>query len=36
VPYEFVVRDVYTMHGDLGKARRAADLARAEIDRRYG
>jgi hypothetical protein len=33
---EFVVRDVYTMHGDVGKARRAVELARQEIDRRYG
>jgi hypothetical protein len=33
---EFVVRDVYTMHGDVGKARRAVELARQEIDLRYG
>ncbi|MEI6788985.1 MAG: hypothetical protein WCL49_10965 [bacterium] len=36
IPLEFVVRDVYTMHGNLGKARRAVDLAREEIDRVYG
>ena len=36
VPLEFVVRDVYSMHGDLGKARRAVDIARREIDAVYG
>jgi hypothetical protein len=36
VPLEFVVRDVYSMHGNLGKARRAVELARAEIDRVFG
>jgi len=35
IPLEFVVRDVYTMHGNLGKARRAVEIARAEIDRFY-
>ncbi len=35
-PYEFVVRDVYTMHGNLGKARRATEIARREIARVYG
>jgi hypothetical protein len=30
VPLEFIVRDVYTVHGDLGKVRRAIDLAREE------
>jgi hypothetical protein len=35
VPLEFVVRDVYTMHGNLGKARRAVELAREEIDKDY-
>jgi hypothetical protein len=30
---EFIIRDVYTMHGNLTKARRAVDLAREEIDR---
>lgn len=36
IPLEFVVRDVYTMHGNLAKARRAVEIARREIDRRYG
>lgn len=35
VPVEFVVRDVYTMHGDLNNARRAVEIAQAEIDRFY-
>ena len=33
---EFIVCDVYTVHGNLGKARRAVELARAEIDKYYG
>jgi hypothetical protein len=33
IPLEFVVRDVYSMHGDVGKARRAVEIARREIDR---
>ncbi len=36
VPLEFVVRDVYSMKGNLAKARRAVDIAREEIDRVYG
>ena len=32
---EFIVRDVYTVHGNLDKVRRAVALARAEIDRHY-
>lgn len=32
VPVEFLCRDVYTVHGNLGKARRAVELAREEID----
>ncbi len=36
VPFEFVVRDVYSMHGDLGKARRAVEIANREIDAVYG
>jgi hypothetical protein len=36
IPVEFVVRDVYSMHGDLGKARRAVEIARREIDRVHG
>jgi hypothetical protein len=33
IPVEFVVRDVYSMHGNLNKARRAVEIARREIDR---
>ncbi len=33
IPTEFVVRDVYSMHGNLGKARRATEIARREIER---
>lgn len=36
IPVEFVVRDVYSMHGDLGKARRAVEIARQEIDHVHG
>jgi hypothetical protein len=36
VPTEFIVRDVYTVHGNLNNARRAAEVARQEIDKRYG
>jgi hypothetical protein len=32
---EFIVCDVYTVHGNLGKPRRAVELARAEIDRYF-
>jgi len=32
---EFIVRDVYTVHGDLGNPRRAVAIARREIDRAY-
>ena len=32
---EFIVRDVYTVHGDLGKPRRAVEVARREIDRHW-
>ncbi|MFW5893554.1 MAG: hypothetical protein ACOCUY_00265 [Verrucomicrobiota bacterium] len=31
IPLEFVVRDVYSMHGNLDKARRATEIARREI-----
>jgi len=31
VSVEFIVRDVYTVHGDLGNARRAVEIARREI-----
>jgi hypothetical protein len=33
IPLEFVVRDVYSMHGNLDKPRRDVELARREIDR---
>ena len=33
---EFIVRDVYTVHGDLGKPHRAVEIARCEIDRFMG
>jgi hypothetical protein len=33
VPVEFIIRDVYTVHGNLGNARRAVEIARREIDR---
>jgi len=36
IPLEFVVRDVYSMQGNLAKPRRAVDIAREEIDRIYG
>jgi hypothetical protein len=32
---EFIIRDVYTVHGDLNKPRRAVEIARREIDRFY-
>ena len=32
---EFIVRDVYTVHGNLNNARRAVEIARREIDRRF-
>ena len=32
IPLEFVVRDVYSMHGNLEKPRRAVEIARREID----
>jgi hypothetical protein len=35
IPLEFVVRDVYSMHGNLDKPRRAVEIARREIDRFY-
>ena len=33
VPLEFVVRDVYSMHGNLDKPRRAVEIARREINK---
>lgn len=35
IPLEFVIRDVYTMHGNIGKAHRAVEIARREIDKYY-
>lgn len=35
IPLQFVVRDVYSMQGNLAKPRRAVELARREIDRFY-
>ena len=35
IPVEFVVRDFYSLHGNLTKARRAVEIARQEIDRFY-
>jgi hypothetical protein len=35
VAVEFIVRDVYTVHGNLDNARRAVEVARREIDRHY-
>jgi len=33
---EFIIRDVYTVHGNLENPRRAAALARAEITKARG
>ena len=33
VTVEFIIRDVYTVHGNLEKPRRAVEIARREIDR---
>jgi len=33
---EFIIRDVYTLHGNLNNARRAVEIAREEIDRQAG
>ncbi len=30
---EFIIRDVYTVHGDIGNAKRAVEVARRETDR---
>ena len=32
VSVEFIIRDVYTVHGDLTKPRRAVELARRQIE----
>lgn len=36
VAVEFIIRDVYTVHGDLNNARRAVQIARREIERYRG
>ena len=33
VQTEFIIRDVYTVHGNLGNAKRAVEIARTEIGR---
>ena len=35
VPVEFIVRDVYTVHGNLNKPRRLVEIARREIARHF-
>ena len=35
VGVEFIVRDVYTVHGNLVNPRRAVEIARGEIDRYF-
>jgi hypothetical protein len=35
LPIEIINRDVYTVHGDLGKPRRAVEIARREIEKHY-
>jgi hypothetical protein len=35
VAVEFIIRDVYTVHDNLQKPRRAVELARQQIDRRF-
>jgi hypothetical protein len=32
---EFIIRDVYTVHGNLNNARRAVEIAHREIDQHY-
>ncbi|MFN2109746.1 MAG: hypothetical protein ACK2UI_08800, partial [Anaerolineae bacterium] len=32
---EFIVRDVYTVHGNLQNARRAVEIAQREIEQHY-
>ena len=36
IPLEFVVRDVYSLHGNLAKTTRATEIATREIDRFFG
>ena len=35
IPLELIVRDVYSVHGNLCKPRRAVEIARREIDKFY-
>ena len=35
VAVEFIVRDVYTVHGNLNKPKRAVELARAQLEKHY-
>ncbi len=32
---EFIIRDVYTVHGNINNARRAVEIARGEIEKHY-
>jgi hypothetical protein len=36
VPVEFIMRDVYSVHGNLDKPRRAVEIARQVIDEHFG
>lgn len=36
IPVELVVRDVYSVHGNLAKAHRAVEIAHCEIDKFFG
>lgn len=36
LPHQFIVRDVYSLKGNLPKVRRATEIANEEIDRFYG
>ena len=35
VPVEFIIRDVYTLHGDIGNASRAVEIARQQVDQHF-
>ena len=35
IPVEFIIRDVYNLHGDINKARKAVEIARQQADRFY-
>ena len=32
---EFIIRDVYTLHDNIGNGRKAVDIAKDEINKRY-